>query len=155
MLDWTRSHTLGLGLESDCVSFLWSVNVLSPAWLVQDRKAEQVCGARNTITTPKSIPTHGYGWNSHGYSREACKCLRSVLRSERRGERGKDSCLIVLTTSTRCYLYTLLLLVLCLPKSSKSCHACCIPHLHKVQRTLRASRVFFFFFFFNHLYSGT
>ena len=31
------------------------INVLSPAWLVQDRKAEQVHGARNTIITiPKT-----------------------------------------------------------------------------------------------------
>ena len=85
--------------------------------------------------------THGYGWNSCGYSGEAQKRLWSILRGERRGERRKDSCLIVFTTRTRCYLYTLLLLALCLLKSSKSCHACHIPCPHKVQRTLSGSSV--------------
>ena len=45
------------------------------------------------------------------------------------------------TTSTRCYLYTLLLLVLSSPKSSELNRAYCMPHQYEVQRTLKGSRV--------------
>ena len=45
------------------------------------------------------------------------------------------------TTSTKCYLYTLLLLVLSPPKSSELHCVYCMPCLYEVQRTPKGSRV--------------